>query len=271
MPTAPFTSTTPMLMRSASSLDEPRLDPHLEEPRVQPKASQKHGRRTGSSRLTNSAIKSTLPGNVSAVSSSKDPTSVTGKDLVPLSTTDRPDLEVATPVLVKRTVSKFKSKPNIPGLQGAAQRKYSLFCNNRTGDLYSVFWSLVGEAPAMEDAEFISGFTACAPFPGKNNARTVSGMGKDGSVMHGVVRYVYKGNMIEECRKDGREHGLRVVCTQMGDIWIRLFSDGQRLAQIVLSSDYKISSSPKPIDEGGLEALLSHLHLILECFGVQDE
>merc|ERR1712196_694857 len=112
MPTAPFTSTTPMLMRSASSLDEPRLDPHLEEPRVQPKASQKHGRRTGSSRLTNSAIKSTLPGNVSAVSSSKDPTSVTGKDLVPLSTTDRPDLEAATPV--KRTVSKFKSKPNIP-------------------------------------------------------------------------------------------------------------------------------------------------------------
>ena len=32
----------------------------------------------------------------------------------------------------------------------------------------------------------------------------------------GLVRYEYKCNIIEECRRDGKEHGLRVVCTQMG-------------------------------------------------------
>ena len=42
-------------------------------------------------------------------------------------------------------------------------------------------------------------------------------MSKDG-VVHGLVRYEYKGNLIEEGRKDGLEHGLRVDCTQMGDI-----------------------------------------------------
>lgn len=163
------------------------------------------------------------------------------------------------------TIYAFKRNPTVAKLHEVAQRKYKTFCSNRTAELYHTFFALVG-APDFGGAKFVpAGFTACAPFPGKKDERIVSGMAKDG-VMHGLVRYEYKGNLIEECRRDGKEHGLRVVCTQMGDIWIRLHSDGKRLAQIVLSSDYSISSNPKPIDDGGLKQLRSHIHLILECF-----
>ena len=82
----------------------------------------------------------------------------------------------------------------------------------------------------------------------------------------GLVRYAYKCNIIEECRRDGKEHGLRVVCTQMGDVWIRLHRHGKRLAQIVLNADLTEQSS---IDDGGLKGLRQHLHLIRDCFAAK--
>lgn len=84
--------------------------------------------------------------------------------------------------------------------------------------------------------------------------------------MHGVVRYEYKGNIVEEGRKHGDTHGLRVVFTQMGHFWIRLFKNGKRLAQLVLNGDFSKQSS---IDEGGLKILMQHLHLIVDCFASQ--
>ena len=163
-----------------------------------------------------------------------------------------------------QAIAAFRSNPSVAKAHEVAQRKYSIFCRNRTADLYTAIFDLVG-APDLSEAKFAPAFKACAPFPGKKDERTVNGMVKKG-VMHGVVRYEYKGNIIEECRKDGVEHGLRVVCTQMGDIWLRLHSDGKRLAQIVLSSDFKEAANPKPIDEGGLKTLRSQLHLVLACF-----
>lgn len=142
---------------------------------------------------------------------------------------------------------------------------YNVFCHNRTAELYSTFFTLIGSPdPDFSDAKYVPVFTACVPF-NQRNAVPISGMAKSG-IAHGLVRYEYKGNLIEECRKEGKEHGLRVVCTQVGQIWIRLFSNGKRLAQIVLSSDLSIASSPPPIDEGGLKMLRNNLHLIRECF-----
>lgn len=155
-------------------------------------------------------------------------------------------------------------------IHDTAQRKYDVFCRNRTVELYNTFFELVG-APDLSGAEYVEQFTGCVPFPGTKNARPVNGMAKHGSIMHGVVRYEYKADIVEECRKDGKEHGLRVVVVQTGDIWIRLHSDGNRLAQIALNADYSIKDCPKPIDEGGLEQLRSHLHLIQECFEAKPE
>jgi len=166
--------------------------------------------------------------------------------------------------LLQKTITTFQSNPSVPKLHVVAQKKYNVFCRNRTADLYMEFFALVG-IPDVSTATFVPQFMACVPFPGKKNERVVCGMASNG-VAHGILRYEYTGCLIEECRVDGREHGLRVVCTQMGDIWIRLFSNGKRLAQIVLSSDYSISANPKPIDDGGLDKLRSHLHLIIACF-----
>ena len=167
--------------------------------------------------------------------------------------------------LVQQTVSKFKAKPTVPKLHPTAQRLYSTFNSNRPADLYATFFDIVGGVPDYTGSTFNSKFTACVPFPGLTNQRPVAGMAK-GSVPHGLVRFEYKANIIEETRLDGKEHGLRVVCTQLGDIWIRLFSKGKRLAQIVMSPSGTIAGSPKPIDEGGLKDLKSNLHLIVECF-----
>lgn len=65
---------------------------------------------------------------------------------------------------------------------------------------------------------------------------------------------------------EGKEHGLRVVCTQVGQIWLRLYKNGERMAQIVLNGDSTVAAMPKPIDDGGLKTLQSHLHLIQDCF-----
>ena len=162
------------------------------------------------------------------------------------------------------TIATFRRSPVVPRLHQVAQKKYSIFCRNRTAQIYSTFWELVG-VPDLSEAKYMPMFCANVPFPGKMNERSVAGMVKDGT-MHGVIRYEYKGNVIEECRKNGLEHGLRVVCTQMGDIWIRLFSDGRRLAQVVLNADYTVSSNPKPIDDGGLKMLRCHMHLVVACF-----
>ena len=167
--------------------------------------------------------------------------------------------------LVEQTVSKFKAKPTVLKLHPTAQRLYSNFNSNRPAELYATFFGLVGGIPDFSGSKFNAKFTACVPFLGMKNQRPVAGMAKDGAP-HGLVRFEYKANIIEETRFDGKEHGLRVVCTQLGDIWIRLFSKGKRLAQIVMSPGGTISGSPKPIDEGGLKQLKSNLHLIVECF-----
>ena len=176
-----------------------------------------------------------------------------------------PDLTLQ---LLEKTVANFRIKPAIPKLHRVAQKKYNAFNRNRTAELYTTFFALVGDGipDYGASARYSEQFTCCAPWPGRTNERPVNGMVAPGATMHGLVRYEYKGNVIEECRLDGREHGLRVVCVQTGDIWIRLFQEGRRLAQIVLSYDGAISANPKPIDEGGLPALMKHLHLIKACF-----
>ena len=168
--------------------------------------------------------------------------------------------------VLERTVAIFKSDPaGFPKPHQTALNKYQIFCANRTAGLYVTFLGLIGEQDLSwcNDAKYTASFMANVPFPGKNNERAVSGGATQSRKMHGIVRYEYKGNIIEECCKDGKQHGLRVVCTQMGHIWIRLFKNGQRLAQIVLNADLSEQSS---IDEGGLKSLKQHLHLIRDCF-----
>ena len=128
------------------------------------------------------------------------------------------------------------------------------------------FFGLVGDVPPdFSDAKLVrEDFSACVPFPGKTNERPVYGMAKGGCTPHGLIRYEFKGCSIEECRVNGREHGLRVVCTQMGDYWLRLYSNGKRLAQIVLSADGAEGGGPA-IDDGGLALLRSHLQLVRQC------
>jgi hypothetical protein len=162
-------------------------------------------------------------------------------------------------------VSKFKDKSSVPNLHPTAQRLYATFNSNRTAELYTFFFGLVGGVPDYSGSKFSKSFTACVPFPGEKNRRQCGGMAK-GGLPHGLVRFEYKKNIIEETRLDGNPHGLRVVCTQLGDIWIRFYSKGQRLAQIVMSPSGTIASSPKPVDEGGLKKLQSHLSLIVNCF-----
>lgn len=169
-----------------------------------------------------------------------------------------------TLALLEPTVRAFQQRPNVAGLQGAAPRMYATFCSNRAAELYTTFYNLVG-VPDLSGATHTQSFVAEVPWAGKKNERPVCGMAK-GGVMHGLIRFEYKGDLVEECRKNGKEHGLRIVCVQTGDIWIRLFQDGKRLAQIVLGSNLSIQSNPKPIDEGGLDILKSHLDLIRACF-----
>lgn len=170
--------------------------------------------------------------------------------------------------LLQKTIARYQKDPTVAKAHATAQRKYSVFCHNRTAELYATFFGLAGGMPDCSRATFSPRFTACVPFPGKKDEREVCGMvaGDGSGKIQGLVRYEYKGNIIEECRTGGREHGLRVVCTQMGDIWIRLHSNGNRLAQVVLCADGSVSACPKPIDEGGLDALLCHLHMIQKCF-----
>jgi hypothetical protein len=166
--------------------------------------------------------------------------------------------------LLDQTVKTFKRDPDVQKLHTVTQKRYSVFSTTRTSDLYFKFFELVGGVPDFSESEYKSSFIARVPFPGRGNERPVEGMAKDGKI-HGLVRYEYKGNIIEETRVDGKVHGLRVCFVQTGDIWIRLHSHGERIAQIVLGSDCSINSNPSPIDEGGLAVLKSHLHLITEC------
>jgi len=169
--------------------------------------------------------------------------------------------------LLDETVSAFQKRSSIPKLHKVAQNKYDVFNSNRTADLYRTFFGVVGDAPPeFGEAKLAAerGFAACVPFPGKTNERPVYGMAKGGCTPHGLIRYEFKGCSIEECRVNGKEHGLRVVCTQMGDYWLRLYSNGKRLAQLVLSADCAEGGGPA-IDDGGLQLLRSHLHLVREC------
>ena len=132
--------------------------------------------------------------------------------------------------VLERTVAIFKSDPaGLTKAHQSALKKYQIFCANRTARLYVTFLELIGEHDLSwcNDANYTASFMANVPFPGKNNERAVSGGATQSRKMQGIVRYEYKGNIIEECCKDGRQHGLRVVCTQMGHIWIRLFKNGQ--------------------------------------------
>ena len=178
-----------------------------------------------------------------------------------------PAAAASSPDLLDKTVAAFQKRSSIPKLHKVAQKKYAVFCRNRTAELYRTFFSLVGDAPPdFGEAKLAGdrGFTACVPFPGKTCERPVYGMAKGGTTPHGLFRYEFKGCSVEECRVNGREHGLRVVCTQMGDYWLRLYSNGDRLAQIVLSADGAEGGGPA-IDDGGLGLLRSHLHLVREC------
>merc|ERR1711907_51431 len=168
------------------------------------------------------------------------------------------------PQLMQETVALFQKKPSIGGAHDTAQRAYDKFCRNRTAHLYSTFFALVG-IPEFSKGRFNSKFGACVPTGGSKEDRFVEGMEENG-LCHGVIRYEYKANIIEECHREGKEHGLRVVFTQVGQIWIRLYNNGERMAQIVLYGDFTVASMPKPIDEGGLSMLQSHLHLIQDCF-----
>ena len=168
--------------------------------------------------------------------------------------------------VLERTIAVFKGDPSgLPKAHQSALDKYKIFCAKRTTGLYTTFLGLIGEQDLSwcNDAQYTASFLANVPFPGKNNERAVSGGATQSRKMQGIIRYEYKGNIIEECCKNGRQHGLRVVCTQMGHIWIRLFKNGNRLAQVVLNGDLSEQSS---IDDGGLETLKQHLHLISNCF-----
>lgn len=167
--------------------------------------------------------------------------------------------------ILDQTVAAFRN-PRVAKLHPTALRKYAVFCSNRTAELYRKFLTLVGDEDQawLDDAVFTTSFRACAPFAGKKHERDVSGMAKGRSpVMHGLVRYEYKGHVVEECRKDGRQHGLRVVCTEMGHVWLRFYENGNRLAQLVLNGDMSEQSS---VDEGGLKVLKSNLDLVRKCF-----
>lgn len=166
---------------------------------------------------------------------------------------------------LEKTVEAFKDDPVVPNVHEAALRKYVVFCRNRTADLYRTFFALVGDRDLSwcNDAVYCPSFAACAPFAGQKYARMVSGGTNRSKQMHGLVRYDYQCHIIEECRKGGKQHGLRVVCTEMGHVWLRLYKNGERLAQLVLNGDMSVQSK---IDDGGLRGLKEHLHLIRACF-----
>ena len=162
----------------------------------------------------------------------------------------------------------FRAAPGgIPNLHDTTARMYATFCRNRTAGLYATFFTLIGDEDYpgwLGDATYTKEFIACAPFHGKKDERAVSGgMSASSRRMHGVVRYEYKKNVIEEGRREGKPHGLRVVCTETGHVWIRLHVQGRRIAQVVLNSDMSVQST---IDDGGLNLLRQNLHLIKACF-----
>eukprot|EP00462_Mataza_sp_D1_P005218 CAMPEP_0175099528 /NCGR_PEP_ID=MMETSP0086_2-20121207/6510_1 /TAXON_ID=136419 /ORGANISM="Unknown Unknown, Strain D1" /LENGTH=187 /DNA_ID=CAMNT_0016373395 /DNA_START=42 /DNA_END=605 /DNA_ORIENTATION=- len=169
--------------------------------------------------------------------------------------------------VLEKTVAVFKNKPPPSKLHPAALQKYQVFCRNRTVDLYTTFFALVGEQDVSwcDVASYNPSFKASVPFPGKKNERIVSGGSNNAKQIHGLCRYEYQCCLIEECRKNGLVHGLRVVCTQMGDVWVRLHKDGKRLAQVVLSADLCVQPSMSK-NEGGLKMLLQHIHLVQDCF-----
>jgi hypothetical protein len=167
--------------------------------------------------------------------------------------------------LLDETVARFQSKPSMAGAHDTAQRAYDKFCRNRTAQLHATFYALVG-MPDFAAARFNPKFGPFAlPTGGCKEQRCVEGM-EQGGRCHGVIRYEYKASIIEECHMEGKEHGLRVVCTQVGQIWLRLYKNGERMAQIVLNGDSTVAAMPKPIDDGGLKTLQSHLHLIQDNF-----
>jgi hypothetical protein len=175
---------------------------------------------------------------------------------------------MSTVTTLERTIEIFKNDPSVPNLHATALKKYKIFCSNRTVNLYTTFFKLIGEEDLSwcSEATYKSSFRANVPFPGKANERNVSGGVTSSQRLQGIVRYEYKGNIVEECRKDGKIHGLRVVCTQMGHIWLRLYKDNQRLAQVVLNADLSEQSS---IDEGGLKIVKENLHIIRSCFATE--
>jgi hypothetical protein len=166
-----------------------------------------------------------------------------------------------------RTVAAFQFDPSLQNIHPVAAQLYATFCNARTAALYTTFFALVGDEDYLNwlgEATYSSAFRACAPFHGKKDERSVAG-GKCvlSGKMHGLVRYEYKKNVIEECRREGEAHGLRVVCLETGHVYIRLYNQGKRVAQIVLNSDMSVQSM---IDDGGLMHLQKNLHLITSCF-----
>ena len=164
---------------------------------------------------------------------------------------------------LERTITMFKSDPTIPNLHEVAQKKYKTFNENRNVELYTKFLELIGEKDLtwFNEAKYNPSFKANVTFAGNKNERNVSGGLTSSQKMQGIVRYEYKANVVEECRKD---HCMVLEWfAQMGHIWIRLFNNNKRLAQVVLNADLSEQSC---IDDGGLKIVKENLQLIRDCF-----
>ena len=71
---------------------------------------------------------------------------------------------------LERTIAIFKDRPVFAKAHEIAQRKYSVFCQNRTAELYTTFFDLVG-FPDLSTAKHVSSFTGNVPLAGAKNAR----------------------------------------------------------------------------------------------------
>ena len=108
---------------------------------------------------------------------------------------------------LKTLKKKYKFHPKV-------LMNYEVFNRNRTAELYEFFWNLdvVGH-PDLSGAKLVeTSFLGCAPFAGKKNERPLFGMAKD-SLAHGLIRFEYKTDIVEECRIAGKERKLAALDT----------------------------------------------------------
>ena len=107
---------------------------------------------------------------------------------------------MSTITILEQTIEIFKNDPSVPNLHATALKKYKIFCSNRTVDLYTTFFKLIGEEDLSwcSEATYKSSFRANVPFPGKVNERNVSGGVSSSQRLQGIVRYEYKNYKEED-------------------------------------------------------------------------